>query len=200
MTRLSGMLLASLLLLACTSLTGVNRGARTIGENWVRTTLDNGLRVVIVEDRSAPVVALNVWVRAGSADEAEIEAGMAHVFEHMLFKGTERRAVGEIARTVEAAGGDINAFTAFDMTVYHITMASRDAKVGIDVLADAVLYSTFDPDELDREKEVVLEEIRRGVDGGLDGRERCVPGQTVFGAGRVVFVDVPDCGVGCEGR
>ncbi len=89
---------------------------------------------------------------------------MAHVFEHMLFKGTEKRAVGEIASTVEAAGGNINAFTSFDITVYHITMASRDASVGIDVLADAVQHSTFDPTELAKEEEVVLEEIRRGKD------------------------------------
>jgi zinc protease len=130
----------------------------------LRTTLDNGLRVVLVEDRSAPVVALNVWVRVGSADERLQEGGMAHVFEHMLFKGTERRALGEIASTVEAAGGDINAFTSFDMTVYHITMASRDAAVGIDVLADAVQHSAFDPTELAKEAEVVLEEIRRGKD------------------------------------
>jgi zinc protease len=139
----------------------------------VRTTLDNGLRVVIVEDHSAPVVALNVWVRTGSADETETEAGMAHVFEHMLFKGTERRAVGEIARTVEAAGGNINAFTSFDMTVYHITMASRDADVGIEVLVDAALHSTFDPEELSKEREVVVEEIRRGEDS---------PGRVLFQA------------------
>ncbi|MCZ6714544.1 MAG: pitrilysin family protein, partial [Deltaproteobacteria bacterium] len=130
----------------------------------MRTTLKNGLKVLLVEDHAAPVVALNVWVRVGSADEKPDEGGMAHVFEHMLFKGTERRAVGEIARTVEAAGGHINAFTGFDMTVYHITMASRDMTVGIDVLADAVLHSTFDPGELAKEQEVILEEIRRGLD------------------------------------
>ena len=158
------MLLANLFLLSCTILPGIQGGSPTTEENWVSTTLDNGLRVVIVEDHSAPVVALNVWVRTGGADETDQESGMAHVFEHMLFKGTERRAVGEIARTVEAAGGDINAFTGFDMTVYHITMASRDVDVGIDVLADAVLNSAFDPDELAKEKEVVLEEIRRGED------------------------------------
>ncbi|MEE2703455.1 MAG: pitrilysin family protein [Myxococcota bacterium] len=128
------------------------------------TTLENGLRVVVVEDHSAPVVAINVWVRTGSADETDPESGMAHVFEHMLFKGTERRDVGEIAQTVEASGGNINAYTSFDMTVYHITMASRDAATGIDVLADAVQYSSFDPDELRKEQEVVVEEIRRGED------------------------------------
>ncbi|NRA01109.1 MAG: insulinase family protein [Myxococcales bacterium] len=132
--------------------------------NVLSTILENGLRVVVVEDHSAPVVALNVWVRTGSADETDPESGMAHVFEHMLFKGTERRDVGEIAQTVEASGGNINAYTSFDMTVYHITMASRDAATGIDVLADAVQHSSFDPDELLKEQEVVVEEIRRGED------------------------------------
>ncbi|MBW2281612.1 MAG: insulinase family protein [Deltaproteobacteria bacterium] len=133
-------------------------------EGMVRKTLGNGMKVVLVEDHASPVVALNVWVRTGSADEQPGEFGMAHVFEHMLFKGTERRAVGEIARTVESAGGNINAFTSFDMTVYHITMASRDADEGVDVLADAVWHSTFDPAELTKEMEVVVEEINRSED------------------------------------
>ncbi len=158
------LLLSILALTSCALSTGPDRELTTHRENLLRTTLKNGLKVLLVEDHAAPVVALNVWVRVGSADEKPDEGGMAHVFEHMLFKGTERRAVGEIARTVEAAGGHINAFTGFDMTVYHITMASRDMTVGIDVLADAVLHSTFDPGELAKEQEVILEEIRRGLD------------------------------------
>jgi len=130
----------------------------------LQATLDNGLQVILVEDHSAPVVALNVWVRVGSADERDEQWGMAHVHEHMLFKGTERRGVGEIAATVEGAGGNINAFTSYDMTVYHITMASRDAAVGFDVLADAMQASTFDATELAKEEEVVIEEIRRSDD------------------------------------
>jgi zinc protease len=141
-----------------------NTPATPAQEDYLRTTLDNGLRVVLVEDHTAPVVALNVWVRTGSADERPEEAGMAHVFEHMLFKGTQKRAVGEIAATVEGAGGDINAFTSYDMTVYHITMASRDAATGVDVLADAVRNSSFDPEALAKESEVVVEEINRGRD------------------------------------
>jgi zinc protease len=128
------------------------------------TTLDNGLKVILVEDHSAPVVALNVWVHAGSADERLDQWGMAHVHEHMLFKGTEKHGVGEIAATVEGAGGNINAFTSYDMTVYHITMASRDAAVGVDVLADAMLHSSFDATELAKEEEVVIEEIKRSDD------------------------------------
>jgi len=162
--RIPGLTLASILC-ACAVVPGGNGSApRQEKEGMLRTTLDNGLSVVLVEDHSAPVVALNVWVRTGSADEKPEQWGMAHVHEHMLFKGTERRGVGEIAATVEGAGGNINAFTSYDMTVYHITMASQDAAVGVDVLSDAVLHSTFDAGELAKEEEVVIEEIRRSDD------------------------------------
>ena len=139
-------------------------GGGVAGLEPVRWELDNGLTVLVVEDRSAPVVALQVWVGAGSADEEDSESGLAHVHEHMLFKGTERRGVGEIAREVEASGGDINAYTSKDVTVYHITIASRFHEVGLDILADAMFHSSFDADELAKELEVVLEEYRRGRD------------------------------------
>lgn len=126
--------------------------------------LDNGATVVVQEMRSAPVVAVQAWVGVGSADETPAEAGLAHVHEHMLFKGTERRRVGEIAQAIEGAGGEINAWTSFDQTVYHVVLASRDFNVGLDVLADAIHHSAFDAEELAREKEVVLEEIKRGED------------------------------------
>jgi zinc protease len=129
-----------------------------------KTTLDNGLKVLVQENHAAKVAAIQVWVHVGSADETSDEAGIAHVHEHMLFKGTERRKVGEIAAEIEAAGGDINAWTSYDETVYHVTMASRDFPVGIDILADAVQHSAFDATELERELEVVLEEVRRGND------------------------------------
>ena len=102
--------------------------------------------------------------RVGSADERPGEDGLAHFHEHMLFKGTERRGVGEVAGDVEGAGGRINAYTSFDVTVYHATLPSDGSTLGIDVLADAVLHSVFDPSEISREIEVVLEEIRRGED------------------------------------
>ena len=127
-------------------------------------TLDNGLQVVLLEDHSAPVVALQTWVRFGSADEDPVVAGIAHVFEHMLFKGTERFPNGEIAALIEGAGGTVNAWTNYDETVYHVTLSSRFWEIGFDVLSDAVLHSFFDPTELEREKEVVLEEFRRSKD------------------------------------
>lgn len=129
-----------------------------------RYRLDNGLTVVFEVQRSAPVAAFQVWVKAGSADETPDEVGLAHLHEHMLFKGTARRGLGEIARSVEAHGGAINAWTSFDQTVYHVVMASRHARHGLDVLADAVRASAFDPDELHREIEVVCEEIKRSLD------------------------------------
>jgi zinc protease len=127
-------------------------------------TLKSGLKVVLLESRSAPVVAVQVWVGVGSADERETEGGIAHVHEHMLFKGTKRRAVGQIASEVEGAGGEINAWTSLDSTVYHVVMASRFVETGLDILADAVLRSSFDKDELARELEVILEEIKRSED------------------------------------
>jgi zinc protease len=126
--------------------------------------LPNGLGVLLCESRIAPVVDLQIWVRVGSADERPHQAGLSHFHEHMLFKGTERRAVGEIASEVEGAGGRINAYTSFDVTVYHATLPIAELSVGLDVLADAVLHSSFDPEEIAREIEVVLEEIRRGED------------------------------------
>ncbi len=130
----------------------------------MRHALPNGLTVLVEENHAAPVVAIQVWMRVGSADEQPDEAGLAHVHEHMLFKGTARRGPGEIARTIEACGGEINAWTSFDQTVYHVVLASRFFREGIDVLADAVTGAAFDPDELRREIEVVCEEIRRSQD------------------------------------
>lgn len=130
----------------------------------VEYDLDNGLHIILEEDHFAPVVAYQIWVNVGSADESAEEAGLAHVLEHMLFKGTERRGVGEIARDVEGAGGDINAWTSFDETVYHIVMPSAEFERGLDILADAVQRPALDPEELAREIEVIREEIKRGKD------------------------------------
>src|SRR5919108_5454019 len=96
----------------------------------LRFTLDNGLTVLLQENHSAPVVALNMWVKVGSIYEREDAAGISHMYEHMLFKGTTTRGVGEIAQEIEGCGGDINAFTSFDHTVYHITLASRYLETG----------------------------------------------------------------------
>ena len=127
-------------------------------------TMENGLKVLLEENRTSPVVALQVWVKTGSADERDDEAGMCHFIEHMIFKGTGKRKVGEMAKEVESLGGSINAYTSYDQTVYHITIASRYADIALDILADAVQHSVFDPAELEKEREVILEEIRMGED------------------------------------
>lgn len=130
----------------------------------LQKTLPNGMQVILQENHAAPVVAFQVWVNVGSADEGPGEEGLAHVFEHMLFKGTERRGVGELATDVEAAGGDINAWTSFDQTVYHLVLSSREKEKGVEILADALLRSTFDAGELEKERVVILEEMKRAKD------------------------------------
>jgi zinc protease len=139
------------------------------GSRFAETTLANGLKVVAIERRGAPVVTIQVWVGVGSADETPQQAGLAHVHEHMLFKGTLRdgkvhRGVGEIAATIEGAGGEINAWTSYDQTVYHVVLGSEEFNTGLDVLSDAVFHSAFDADELARELDVILEEIKRSED------------------------------------
>ena len=126
--------------------------------------LPNGLTILLRESHRAAVVELQIWANVGSADERPGEEGLAHFHEHMLFKGTERRAVGDVAGDVEGLGGQINAYTSFDSTVYHATMPAEAWREGLDVLVDAVRHSVFEPEEVEREREVVLEEIRRSED------------------------------------
>ena len=130
----------------------------------MRHRLPNGLTVLVEENHAAPVAGLQMWVRVGSADELPGEEGLAHLHEHMLFKGTARRGPGEIARAIEAGGGEINAWTSFDQTVYHVVVAGQFLAQGMDVLADAIASAAFDPVELQREIEVVCEEIKRSLD------------------------------------
>lgn len=127
-------------------------------------TMGNGLKVILEENRNNPVVSLQIWVKVGSADEDDEEAGMCHFIEHMIFKGTEKRKVREMAKEIESLGGYINAYTSYDQTVFYITIASRYAYKALDILADAIQNSVFDKDELEKEREVILEEIRMGED------------------------------------
>ena len=125
-----------------------------------RTVLPNGLTLILKPDRSAALASVQVWVKTGSIHEdAYLGAGLSHYLEHMLFKGTTRRAGREISATVQAHGGYINAYTTFDRTVYYIDLPSEHTGVAIDVLADAVLHSTLPADETAKEKEVILREI-----------------------------------------
>jgi zinc protease len=125
-----------------------------------RLVLPNGLTLILKRDTSAALASVQVWVKTGSVHEGEhLGAGLSHYLEHMLFKGTERRAGREISATVQAHGGYINAYTTFDRTVYYIDLPSEHTSVAIDLLADAVLHSTLPADEVAREKDVILREI-----------------------------------------
>ena len=139
----------------------------------MRSTLSNGIEFVHVPRSGADVATIQCVVWAGSLDEKSDERGVAHFLEHMLFKGTANRGVGQIASMIEGAGGDINAYTTFDKTVFYLTLPSDMSELGFDILSDAIFNSSFDPEEFAREKEVVLEEIRRGNDdpGGQIGRK-----------------------------
>jgi zinc protease len=142
----------------------VESPAREISSDLHKITLPNGLAAIVKESHRAPVVAVQVWVKAGSAYETDEEAGITHLVEHMIFKGTEKRGAGEIAREIESVGGSINAYTSFDVTVYHCVVPRQFLDTALDVLSDAVFHSTFDPEELELEKKVVLEEIRMRED------------------------------------
>ena len=129
----------------------------------VSRVLDSGL-VLHVVSRPAPVTAVYLWVDAGTLDEDEHTRGGAHLLEHMLFKGTSKRDVGQAAAEIEALGGDLNAWTSHDHTVLHATVDGDAWPQAMDVLADMALDSAIDAEELDRERQVVLEEIRSYAD------------------------------------
>jgi zinc protease len=126
--------------------------------------LDNGLTLHVAAGHPAPVLAVQAWVGVGSADEAPKQAGVAHVVEHMLFKGSSAYGVGELTRAIEGSGGEINAWTSFDHTVYHAVLGRDFVDGAIDAIGDALTTPRVDPHELDRERQVILEEIRQGSD------------------------------------
>ena len=117
----------------------------TLPENRAEVfTLSNGLTLIVNEDHSAPVASVQAWCATGSIDEGHwMGAGLSHILEHMLFKGTAKRGGGEIARQVQDRGGYINAYTSFDRTVYWIDIPSDGAAEAVDILADAMMNSTL---------------------------------------------------------
>ncbi|HEX6964253.1 MAG TPA: pitrilysin family protein [Gemmatimonadaceae bacterium] len=133
-------------------------------DSVLRTTLDNGLTVLIRRDASAPVVAIVTYVKAGYFDETDEEVGIAHVLEHMYFKGTERRGVGEISKETKAAGGYLNAGTIYDHTSYYTVLPSSSFVQGLEIQGDAYANSIIDADELGKELEVIIQEAKRKAD------------------------------------
>lgn len=133
---------------------------RQANEGLHRFVLDNGMIGLVKEDRSAPVVAIQIWVGIGSVHEEEwLGAGLSHFVEHMIFKGTPIRSPGEISREISDVGGDLNAYTGFDRTVFHVKLPSRNWTKGLEVLADAVMNASFPEEEWAREREVILREF-----------------------------------------
>ncbi|MFL5530005.1 MAG: M16 family metallopeptidase [Gemmatimonadaceae bacterium] len=129
-----------------------------------RTVLSNGLTVLIQEDRSAPVVAIVTYVKVGYFDETDEENGLAHALEHMFFKGTTKRGVGEIAKETKASGGYLNAHTIYDNTAYYTVLPSSSFAKGLEIQADAYANSVIDSRELAKEMEVIIQEAKRKSD------------------------------------
>jgi len=129
-----------------------------------REVLPNGLTVLLRRDTSAPVVAIVTHVKAGYFDETDDVSGIAHVLEHMFFKGTARRGVGDISKETKGSGGYLNAHTIYDQTVYFTVLPSSGFAAGLDIQSDAYANSAIDADELRKELEVIIQEAKRKAD------------------------------------
>ncbi len=128
------------------------------------TTLSNGLRIVTDPMTSVETVALGVWVDAGTRHETADVNGISHLLEHMAFKGTARRSAQAIAEEMDNVGGQLNAYTSRDHTAYFAKVLKEDVGVATDIVADILLNSTMDAEELAREQHVVVQEINQAVD------------------------------------
>ncbi|VAW08515.1 Mitochondrial processing peptidase-like protein [hydrothermal vent metagenome] len=127
-------------------------------------SLKNGIRVIIDPMPSLETTALGVWAQAGSVDERDEEHGIAHLLEHMAFKGTKRRSARAIAEEIENVGGYLNAATSHQRTGYYVRLLKDDIALGVDIIADILQNPAFDEGELEKEKEVVVQEIGEAAD------------------------------------
>ncbi len=125
-----------------------------------RTTLPSGIRVVSEYVPGVSSISVGCWLQVGSRDEAAEEAGISHFIEHAVFKGTRRRRTHQIARFMESVGGELNAFTTKDHTCYYVRALGEYLPRALDILGDIIVHATFPEAELEKEKRVVLEEIR----------------------------------------
>ena len=133
-----------------------------------KAKLDNGMTILMERMDTVRSVSLGIWVRAGARDEAENDAGISHFLEHMFFKGTESRSARDIAVAIDSLGGELNAFTTKEGTTFYIKVLDDFLDNAVELLADIFLRSTFPPDEIEREKGVVMEEIRMTEDAPDD--------------------------------
>ncbi len=120
---------------------------------------ENGIRIIHEKLPHVRALSVGIWIQAGSNDEREEEAGLAHFIEHMLFKGTKKYSAKHIAEQFDRIGGELNAFTSKEATCFHATILKEDAEIALELLADMLFNSVFDEEEMAKEKQVVLEEI-----------------------------------------
>jgi predicted Zn-dependent peptidase len=159
------------------------------------TTLENGMRVLTDVMASVETVSIGVWVDVGTRHEPAEINGVAHLLEHMAFKGTERRSALDIAEEIEAVGGHLNAYTSREHTAYYAKVLKEDTALAVDILADILQHSVFDPKELERERTVILQEIGQAIDTPDDiifdlFQERAFPeqamGRPVLGRAEII--------------
>src|SRR6185369_723671 len=124
-----------------------------------KSILDNGIRVITEQMPYASSVSIGIWVANGSRHERRESNGVAHFIEHLLFKGTARRSALDIAREIDSVGGVLNAFTSREYVCYYAKVLDKFLPKAVDLLTDIFLHSTFDPEEIEKERRVVLQEI-----------------------------------------
>ncbi len=126
--------------------------------------LKNGMNVLLIESKKSPVVSIQMWVKTGSADEKKGVEGISHFIEHLVFKGSDKFKAGEMAQAIEGSGGVLNAYTTFDQTVFYVTLSKNFVDSGLEVISEMMGRPKFDSQEIDNEREVVIEEIKRSLD------------------------------------
>jgi len=129
-----------------------------------KTTLKNGLQIITSNRSQTETVSLGIWVNTGSAYETFDNNGISHFIEHMVFKGTKKRNALQISEDIENVGGQTNAYTSREFTAFYAKMLKSDIELAIDVIADFIVAPTFDDAEMIKEKEVVVQEIKQGID------------------------------------
>jgi predicted Zn-dependent peptidase len=146
--------------------------------------LPNGMRVVTEEVREVDTVAMGVWTSVGTRHEQTEYNGVAHMVEHMLFKGTTTRSAQDIAEHIENAGGHMNAYTSREITSYHVHLLKDDFRLGLDIIADMILNATLPDEEIERESQVILQEVGMTYDTPDDHvfdlyQQTAYPGQSL---------------------
>jgi len=131
-----------------------------VSEDYRRSVLPNGIRVLTERMSHVRSVAVGVWVETGSRREPAPRGGISHLIEHLVFKGTATRSAEEIARTMDSVGGQMDAFTTKEHTCFYVQVLDEHLPLAVELLTDILLHPRFDAEELEREKQVVLQEIK----------------------------------------